>query len=69
MRTFRVVFMRRNEDQNNEPEYYHDGISITTDAETTEDICVDLMNGLSRYINENNVEAVADGVSEIYEEE
>ena len=66
-RTFRIVFMRKDEDPDADHDYYFDGVSIQTDAENPEDICVDLMNEFAFYVDENKIEDVT--VNEIYEEE
>lgn len=68
-RSFRIVFMQKNNDPNIKEDYYFDGVTISTDGQTTEEICVDLMNGWRKYIEENNIDDVVDGVNEIYEEE
>lgn len=66
-RKFRIVFMRKNEDPNDEHMYYFDGVTIETDEQTTENIFVDLINKFNQYVEDKNIEDVS--VNEIYEEE
>lgn len=66
-KTYRIVFMRRNEDRDSEHDYYFDGVSIEVDNQAPEHMFVDLINKFEQYVDENEIEDVS--VNEIYEEE
>ena len=62
---YRVVFMRKSEEENPEHDYYFDGVSIEVEGQSIEDMFVDLINKFEQYVDENNIEDVS--VNEIYE--
>ena len=65
-RSYRISFMRKAEpDEHIGHEYFFDGTEFDTDAQTTEDVCVDLMNLFNDFVAENGFEDVT--VSEIEE--
>lgn len=64
-RSYRISFMRIAEpDEHIGHGYFFDETEFDTDAQTTEDVCVDLMNLFNDFVAENHFEDVT--VSEIY---
>ena len=58
-RSYRISFMRKAEpDEHIGHEYFFDGTEFDTDAQTTEDVCVDLMNLFNDFVAENHFEDV-----------